>query len=91
MTMSLDSFYETLAGLGLNWSLYVGAIRCEDGHCPILAVYNANPTGKGLSWNASYAEAAQYLGLSHADTEWIVNAADYSDCNRERLLTACGL
>lgn len=93
MTMTLDSFYETLSDLGLAWSIdSCNGIRCEMGDCPILAVHRAEFGGGDADWdNECWESAAEELGLSFPEAELIVNGADSPiGIVRPALLMACG-
>lgn len=94
MTMTLDSFYETLTKLDLIWSLHEHqGIRCEMGDCPILAVHRAKFGDILEDWdNECWESAAEELGLSLLEAELIINGADSSlGAIRPKLLTVCGI
>lgn len=75
--MTFNQFLKALHKLRNNgWSCVNGDIRCQDGWCPILAVYRAKHPRSILS-NSDMRKAGRDLGLKVTDITRIVNAADY--------------
>ena len=103
--MTIDEFVAEVAGLDVKWCLRFGnAIRCEQGDCPIAAVWRKRAKASrsvkdDALLNDHWTECATALGLSYAAANAIVGSADrapmganLSDSDvRAKLLAACKL
>ena len=79
--MTIDEFVAEVAGLDVKWCLRFGdAIRCEQGDCPIAAVWRRRIGFQVVQpWgilNDHWTECATDLGLSYAAANSIVGSAD---------------
>ena len=80
--MTIDEFVAEVAGLDVKWCLRFGdAIRCEQGDCPIAAVWRkrakaSRSVNDGALLNDHWTECATDLGLSYAAANSIVGSAD---------------
>jgi len=55
----------------------VGAIRCDKGDCPVVAVAHSRPDCPRLYTNIEVSEAAWFLKMENSVLKSIVKSADY--------------
>lgn len=73
--MTLDEFFDELKALDIEWKLNsIGAIRCENGLCPIAAL--ANSKGHYVTNESALTQGFQLLNMQYDIASEIVGAAD---------------